>query len=160
MASENSSAAAGRVVGVIEPNPNPGSAGPIFRRIGKHERNVDPAIRPCAHTPILLDDKWAAVYCGECKEKLDPYSVLSRYAEWYEYLTRKQHQVEEAERSLLRENLRRHRKIRGTHPTDRGLIDGMLSRPQTTPLEHLRELSGHLDKQEEKRRAEKRARNG
>lgn len=57
--------------------------GPLFL----HDPRND-GVRPCDHRKYVLDDELVVVRCADCKERLEPYAVLRRYAEWFDDLKR------------------------------------------------------------------------
>lgn len=60
----------------------------ILRRDEARYRTDDElaGVRPCDHPRFILDAKWNTVTCGKCKERLDPFAALLRYAEIQERL--------------------------------------------------------------------------
>lgn len=85
---------------------------PTFRVIARREMFlVDEAtwamVRPCAHKHLILDDGMATVTCGDCGERLDAYSIVRRYAEFSEELTRRVWDARHREQAALVADCRR-----------------------------------------------------
>lgn len=152
----------GTIAGTIEPNPNGGK--PIFRIIRKYSNpdaasielgHEDAGVRPCAHPSFILDERWATVTCAECKERVDAFSALIRYAEWWEQFQHRRAMHEQAERSLHHTRLRtlaRHRCFSDAEQAE--MLDATQSGRLGLP--ELRELVRRMEGLERERRWAKR----
>ena len=85
----------------------------VLRRDDARYRHDDEmaGVRPCAHRRFILDAKWNTVTCAECKERLDAFPVLLRYAEWQEEMEMKRDLANHASvrlyAGLIRDRMRR-----------------------------------------------------
>jgi hypothetical protein len=131
----------GRIVGSIRPAEEDG-APPVFA-ILRRERNdfaylhqTEEEIAPCKHDTgtFVLNEKWSTISCSVCKEKLDPFCVLMRHAEWGERLESQRKEIVQAERNRWTEELRRLRTLRGITPEEsRALLDVIQSAYSKAP---------------------------
>lgn len=107
------------IVGTIQPGPDEG-AEPLFERLPGYKE------RECEHAAFRLDDKWKTVHCGKCDQPLDPYAVLSQYAEWWEQWEQARNRARSAEKDLHKEALRRLRRLRDCSDEEAAEIDRAL----------------------------------
>lgn len=98
----------GEIVGRITPSGEDGEP-PLFEKIPRHFRR-DP--EECQHSGFKLDEKWGTVECGKCGARLDPFSVLLQYADWWDYFIREKRSKEAAEQNLHKEQARRLKRLR------------------------------------------------
>jgi hypothetical protein len=152
------------IVGIIEPGDDGGAATfRIIRRIGgargeQHELGSDDAgVRPCAHPRFILDERWSTVTCGECKQVVDAFSALMRYAEWSEQWRRDRGLAEAAEQRLQITVLRSLARKRCFTDEERRELNGAIQnyRPHRTARE-LEVIVRKFEALERDRRSEKR----
>jgi hypothetical protein len=131
--------------------PQPGADKPlftVFRRdypAGLLQDAEAQLIRPCEHGAFKLDDRWHTVRCGRCKEPVDAYAALRSIAEQWEQMERRHARMEEAERRLLLEALRRFHRLRGTSEANRAAIAAALANYRAT-LDDLRTLARRVER--------------
>jgi len=144
----------GFVAGMIFPTP--AGSKPLFKIIRDHERPPE-KIRPCDHPNFVLDQKWATITCGECGQKLDPFSVMMCYAEWWNEMQRHSSHMKEAEKQLHIAELRRLRKLRDTTPDEVAEIEKAMADRWSLTLEEAKEIRDRLEKTSNQRRYARRA---
>ena len=141
------------VIGEIRPDPAGGP--PLFKVIRREAGRWSQPESGCKHGNFKLDEKWSEVTCGECEERLNAFDVLLRYAEWEERYRVDMGAKERAERSLLRESLRRLKRLRDTAPDEQEEIQVILDRYEV-PLSELRELDRRVTSAVSERKMDRR----
>lgn len=143
----------GFVMAVIIPGPEGES--PTFKILRDHQR--DENIRPCDHRSFVLDEKWMTVTCGECGDRVDAFAALMKYADWWQKMESRRAQMEEAEKNMLRESLRRLSRLRAATEEERDEIARVIGwAGDSKPVAELREVERRIDRaiRERKRAAD------
>lgn len=141
---------AGRIgAGVVaEIAPGPEGGPPLFK-ILRHDYEVQeagPNVRPCPHPSFVLDQKWATVTCAECRERVDSFAALMRYAEWMERFKSRQAMAEDAEKRMHVAHLRALRRRRALTDEQRAEIDTALAREWKLSSVELEALSRRMER--------------
>ena len=142
------------IVGTIRPSPD--GDGPVFEIVRKDR--TDGEVRPCEHGRFKLDERWGTVTCGKCKGRVDPFAALLRFAEWFEALDHRRQMVQEAEKRLLVESLRRLKRLRDTAPEEVTEIEAMLARRWSVPVADMRALNDRVRRSVSERKYAKKRR--
>ena len=142
----------GGIVGTIRPSPDGDS--PVFEIVRKDRTDED--VRPCEHSAFKLDERWGTVACGKCKERVDPFAALLRFAEWWEALEHRRRAVQDAEKRLLRVELQRLKRMRDTTPDEVAEIEAAMARYWSTPVADLREIERRIRRAARERKFAKR----
>lgn len=143
-----------RIVGQIEPGKDGDRATfKIIRNLGPDRERSG-----CEHGRFVLDERWATVTCGQCNERVDPFAALMRFAEWWQELQRHRRSMEEAEKRLLGESLRRLRRLRDITDTEKQEVDAMLDHWWQATTDAARSLERRVSAAISERKWEKRRR--
>ena len=147
----------GRIVGIIRPADEEG-APPVFEvlRRDRYEREADKS-EECDHKggTYFLDEKWNTVRCSLCNQKLDPFCVLVRYAEWGSRLESKRRECEDAIRGRWIEELRRVRGLKGITEDERAAVTKALMYAHNAKPEDLKALAVQTDRAIKSRRTQR-----
>ena len=168
---ESSGGEGGRVVGRIEKAPDD-TGRPRFKVV--HGSPYTDKREGCTHRTYELHVRWRIVKCVECGAALDPFAVLMRYAEWQQEIEHHKHAAQAAEMKLLRENLRRLRRLVDTTDEEIAEIDAVLADSHQgdengfVVIESAREVGRRIEgavrerkrEKRKKRRAERNTRGG
>lgn len=149
--------AGGFVAGVIIPAKTEGEK-PTFEIVPRGRWNrPEPDVRPCEHSRFILDEEWATVTCGTCREKVDPFAALLWYARIYESRIKHEFQrVQEAEKNLHAEELRRLSKLRDASEDERKEIADLLARRYERTLTEMRDTARRIGRAIADRKREQR----
>ena len=117
---------------------------PLFKveRGGMYEFDPD----NCQHGPFILNDKWKVITCDTCGEKLDPYAVVSQYAEWWDRFASRKAGAEVAEKNMYVANLRRMRRLRSVTEEERDEMDGVLTSVWNAKRDDCMEMSVRIER--------------
>lgn len=126
----------GEVVGSIEPTPTPVR---VFTVLSKYEGRANE--EKCPHFAYQLDPEWRKVYCARCGDELDPFAVLMQFAE----IDKRRVAVEQAEKKMLVQSLRRLRRLRDSTEEEREEIGSVLERHWSAKLDELREIDRRIE---------------
>lgn len=113
----------GRIAGIIAPIKD-GAERPEFE-IVRRGHALWREEEACKHGKFILDEQWATVTCGKCKERIDPFSALMHYAANFHEIVRRHEQMVEAEKSCHIEELRRLGRLRDASDEERNEIARM-----------------------------------
>ena len=142
----------GHVVGSIAPGPDTASP-PLFKVIPSGMEKYDKDV--CQHSAFKLSEKWSAVTCGHCGERLDPFAVLMQYAAWWQTFDNRRMEAESAEKRMHEANLRRLKRLRYVTDEEREEIAAALDDWPHPRLGELREMSRRIEKEYDRRRAQR-----
>lgn len=98
----------------------------------------------CRHLRYFLNEEWSTVKCVECGERLDPFAVLMHHATWEVRMDNRRVEVERAEEWMLRESLRRLRRLVDTTDDERAEVVRVLD-DYRTKLDDLRETAHRIE---------------
>lgn len=111
----------------------------INRRSGYYQKADE-----CQHRVYVLDEDWSTVTCDACGEKLDPFAVLMHHAVWEERMDGRRHEIERAEEWMLKESLRRLRRLVDTTDEERAEVIALLD-DWRTKAEDMREPANRIE---------------
>lgn len=118
----------------------------------------------CAHNQFALNERWRKVTCGKCGDVLDAFAVLMRYAEWSQRVKRKKDDAEWAEMKLLRQEMRRLKRLVDVTDDEVGELEACIDRSHTfgkdgpVALDEARKLTRRVERAvRERKLAKKRA---
>lgn len=122
------------VVGSVEPD-----VGRVFTVLTLYDE------RRCPHLAYELDPQWRKVYCARCGDELDPFAVLMQFAEIDKRRDQHRLAVEQAEKKMLVQSLRRLRRLRDSTEEEREEIGSVLERHWSAKLDELREIDRRIE---------------
>lgn len=127
----------------------------IIRRDG-YQSFTNP--RPCEHGKFILDEKWASVTCGKCKERIDPFAALMHYAANFQAIERRHVQMVEAEKSNHFSELKRLSRLRDATEDERDEIAKLTGWSFDGTVEDLRVATNGIRRAIDERKWAKRTR--
>ncbi len=127
----------------------------IIRRSGVASPDED--VRPCEHGKFILDEEWATVTCGKCKQRVDPFAALMYYARFYqERIAWRFRELESSEKSLHQAELKRLSRLRDATDEEKREISGLTDWHSKATLDDLREAVQRIGRAIQTRKMEKR----
>lgn len=126
----------------------------IIRRDAFREPEKD--VRACAHGKFILDEQWATVTCGLCREKVDPFAALMYYALNYEATRREHQRLIEQEKSTRIAELKRLGRLRDASEENRAEIARLTGWGFGGTVGELREAERRISREINDRRYAKR----